>query len=98
MQQKGNKEMSDYDKLTLAQSRRKIMTRLDMHRVPFDCKRCRYEIRCASLAPSRPVVCELSDDEVGLPLVSWRDGDGESRENYAEENADYYLQVHVLSA
>lgn len=98
MQPKGDKEMSDYDKLALAQSRQKIMTRLDMHRVPFDCKRCRYEIRCASLAPSRPVVCELSDEDTGLPLMSERDGDGESRENYAEENAEFYLQVHVLSA
>jgi len=90
--------MSSYDKVALAQLRGIIMARLDTHRVPFDCKRCEYEIRCTSLAPSRAVLCELSDEEIGLPLVSPRDGDGESRESQVEENATYYLQVHVLSA
>ncbi len=90
--------MSEYDKLALAKSRQMIMKRLDMHRVPFDCDRCRYGVHCASLAPSRPVLCELSDEAIGLPLVSARDGDGECHENYAEENAEYYLRVHVLGA
>jgi len=86
------------EKEATAKARGIIMARLDMHRVPFDCKRCEYEIRCASLAPARAVLCELSDEELGLPLVSPRDGDGESSENYAEENASYYLQVHVVGA
>ena len=83
------------EKAATAKSRAIIMARLDMPRLPFDCKRCRYEIRCTSLAPTRAVLCELSDDEIGLPLVSPRDGDGESRESQIEENATFYLQAHI---
>ena len=86
------------EKAATTKSRAIIMARLDMPRLPFDCKRCEYEIRCTSLSPSRAVLCELSDEEIGLPLVSPRDGDGESRESQVEENATFYLQVHVLSA
>jgi len=86
------------EKANTAKARGIIMARLDTHRVPFDCKRCEYEIRCTSLAPARAVLCELSDDDIGLPLVSPRDGDGESRESQVEENATYYLTVHVIGA
>jgi hypothetical protein len=87
--------MTSYDKLALEKSRLLITGRLDMPRLPFDCKRCRYEIRCASLAPSRPVLCELSDDACGVTLPEPK---AEDYEKCTEENAEYYLKVHVLGA
>lgn len=86
--------MSTYDRQILANSRRTIMARLDMPRLPFDCARCRFELRCATLAPSRPVVCELPDEACGVTLPNPRIGDWE---RCTEEFADYYLRVHVLT-
>ena len=62
------------------------------------CDKCTQLAQCRKLAPAQPVLCELSDDELGLTLVSPRDEDGESRESHVEENATYYLTVHVIGA
>lgn len=85
--------MSTYDKQVLSNSRSAIMARLDVPRLPFDCGRCRFELRCASLAPSRPVVCELPDEACGVTLPEPQMGDWE---RCTEEFAVYYLQARVV--
>jgi len=59
------------------------------------CGKCAQIKACRRLAPALPVLCELSDDELGLPLPEPGESDWEK---CAEENATYYLQVHVIGA
>ena len=80
-------------KAAVARSRSLIMARLDTPRPPYDCKRCEYETRCASLAPGREVVCGLTDEACGITLPEPKEGDWET---CTEDNAEYYLQVRVV--
>jgi hypothetical protein len=81
------------EKAMVERSRQIVMHKLSIHRVPMGCERCDYVERCATRAPGRAVLCELDDDEamVTLPEPGLAD-----YEKCVEENASYYLQVHVL--
>jgi len=59
------------------------------------CQKCAQLAQCRKLAPAQPVLCELSDEELGLTLPEPKE---EDYERCTEENATFYLQVHVLSA
>lgn len=88
--------MSDYDKVALAQSRRLITKRLSMHRVPMGCERCDYVMRCVTRAPGRAVLCELDDETAMVKLPE--PPEESDWEKCVEDNAEYYLRVHVAGS
>ena len=59
------------------------------------CDKCMHLEQCSKLAPAQQVLCELSDEELGLTLPDPKE---EDYERCTEENASYYLQVHVVGA
>lgn len=91
-----NKSEYAEEKALVERSRQLVMRRLSMRRVPMGCERCDYVMRCATRAPGRAVLCELDDETA---MVTLPEPPEESDwERCAEENAEYYLRVHVVGA